>query len=114
VASSPSREQQKTGALGGFRFFFAPDFFQPEQAWKVWWLWGPPLAWLTTVLILGAEEFRLNGMPVAGNLLDVLRLAVYWFWCRLAWRCAGNAGNPLWTLLTRAALAAGLVATVLT
>ena len=52
-------------------------------------------------------------MPVAGDLLDVLRRAVYWFWCRLAWRCAGNAGNPLWALLTKAALATSLTVTVL-
>jgi len=113
VASSRPRDPRETGAHSGSWFFFGPDFFRPDLLWKVWWLWGIPLAWLTTVLILGAEEFRLNGVPVAGDLLDVLRLAVYWFWCRLAWRAAGNVGNPLWTLLTKAALAAGLVATVL-
>jgi hypothetical protein len=85
-----------------------------DELWKVWWLWGIPLAWLTTALVLGAEQLRLAGWPVGGDFLDVVRLAVYWFWCRLAWQCAGNVGNPLWTPLSRAALAAGLVATVLT
>jgi len=79
----------------------------------VWWLWGLPLAWLTTALLLGAEHLRLAGRPMAGDFLDVLRLAAYWFWCRLAWRSAGNVGNPVWTLLSKAALAAGLAITVL-
>ncbi len=84
-----------------------------EKLWKVWWLWGIPLAWLTTALILGAEGLRLNGAPVAGDLLDVVRLAVYWYWCMLAWKCSGNVDNPLWTLLSKAALTAGFVVTVL-
>ena len=103
MASSPSRHPQETGTRSGSRFFFGQRI----------WLWSIPLAWLTTALILGAEHFRLNAMPVAGDLLDVLRLATYWFWCRLAWRSAGNAGNPLWALLSKAALAAGFVVTVL-
>jgi hypothetical protein len=72
------------------------------------------VAWTTTALVLAAEELRLAGHPSWGDLCDIARLAVYWFWCRLAWRCAGNAGNLLWTLLAKAALGAGLVATVLT
>ena len=73
-----------------------------------------PAAWATSALVLGAEFAREAGLHGTGNLLDVARLAVYWYWCRLAWRCSGNVGNPLWTLLSKAALAAGLVATALT
>ena len=104
MASSSRRHAQEAGTRRGSRFFFARRI----------WLCGIPLAWLVTALILGAEYFRLHEMPVGGDLLDVLRLAVYWFWCRLAWQCAGNVSDPLWTPLSKAALAAGLVATVLT
>jgi hypothetical protein len=103
VASSPSGTPHETGTRAGSRFFFAHRV----------WLWGFALAWLTTALVLAAEYARIDGLPVAGDLLDIVRLAAYWFWCRLAWRAAGNAGNPLVTLLSKAALAAGLVATVL-
>ena len=84
-----------------------------EKLWKVWWLWGVPVAWITSALVLAAEHARMTGLHGWGDLLDVARLATYWFWCRLAWKCSSNAGNPLWTLLSKTALAAGLVATVL-
>ena len=90
-----------------------PRPFRRDELWKVWWLCGIPLAWLTTAMVLGAEQLRLAGWHVGGDFLDVLRLAAYWFWCRLAWRCSGDAGNPLWSLVSKAALAMGLVATVL-
>ena len=41
------------------------------------------------------------------------RLAVYWYWCRLAWKCSGNVDNPFWTPLSKAALAAGFAVNVL-
>ena len=72
------------------------------------------MAWATSALVLGAEAFRGEGLHGMGDFLDVTRLAVYWFWCRLAWFASGNVGNPIWTLLSKAALAAGLVVTVLT
>jgi len=84
-----------------------------EKLWRVWWLWGIPTAWLTSLLVLAAEHVRLAGLPAWGDLLDIARLAIYWFWCRLAWRASGNVGNPAWTLLSKAALATGLVTTVL-
>ena len=85
-----------------------------EELWHRWWFWAIPVAWAATGLVLAAEEFRLAGWSSTGDLLDVVRLAIYWFWCRLAWECAGNAGNPFWTLLSKGALAGGLVVTVLT
>jgi hypothetical protein len=85
-----------------------------SEHWKIWWLWGIPVAWSASALLLAAEELRLSGLPAAGDLLDVVRLAVYWFWCRLAWHASGNVGNPFRTLLAKAALSSGLVVTVLT
>lgn len=84
-----------------------------SELWKVWWLWGIPVAWIATALVLSAEHFRLSGWGSAGDLLDIARLAVYWFWCRAAWRASGKVGNPLWTPLTKVALGAGFVAHVL-
>ena len=72
------------------------------------------MAWTTSALVLLAEELRIGGMHSAGNLLDVARLAVYWFWCRMAWKCSSNVGHPAWKLLSKGALAAGFVITVLT
>ena len=85
-----------------------------SESWKTWWLWGIPVAWIASALLLAAEGFRVSGLPAAGDLLDVVRLAVYWYWCRLAWRGSGKFGNTLWAFLSRAALSAGLVVTVLT
>ena len=103
MASSPRFSVSKAGTSRRSRLFFGQRI----------WLWSIPLAWLTTALILGAEYFRLNAMPIAGDLLDVLRLGAYWFWCRLAWQSAGDFGNPLSALLSKAALAAGFVFTIL-
>jgi hypothetical protein len=85
-----------------------------SELWKIWWLWGIPVAWIAIVLVLAAEHLRIAGHASAGDLLDIARLAVYWYWCRLAWKCSGNVGNPVWTLLSKGALAAGLFVTVLT
>ncbi|MBC7802959.1 MAG: hypothetical protein H7Y16_03700 [Candidatus Parcubacteria bacterium] len=79
---------------------------------RVWWLWGIPVAWITSALLLGAEEFRITGLHGWGNLLDCARLAVYWFWCRMAWKLSASARRPVWNLLSKAALAAGFVVTV--
>jgi hypothetical protein len=72
------------------------------------------MAWATSALVLAAEQLRIAEWHGTGNLLDVARLAVYWFWCRMAWRCSANARNPAWKLLSKAALAAGFVLTVFT
>jgi hypothetical protein len=83
-----------------------------DRLWKIWWLWGAPVAWITIGLILGAEATREAGHHNWGNVLDVARLAVYWAWCRMAWRCSGNVDNPLWSPLSKAVLAAGFALNV--
>jgi hypothetical protein len=87
---------------------------QGNELWKAWWSWGIPVAWITSALVLAAEQSHSGELHTLGNLLDVARLAVYWFWCRLAWKCSASARNPGWKLLSKAALAAGFVLTVLT
>ena len=72
------------------------------------------MAWTTSALLLGAELLRDSGLHAGGDLCDVLRLALYWAWCRLAWRASGNVDKALWTPLSKLALAAGLFATALT
>ena len=84
-----------------------------ERLWRIWWLWGIPLAWVASALVVGAELVRNAGNEGWGSAFDVLRLAIYWFWMRAAWKCSRNVENRLWTPLSRGALAAGLVANVL-
>jgi hypothetical protein len=85
-----------------------------SEHWKIWWLWGMPVAWGASALLLAAEGLRNSGLPATADLLDIVRLAVYWFWCRLAWHCAGNLGSRLPAFFSKTALSAGLVVTVLT
>ena len=80
-----------------------------EKLWRVWWLWGIPVAWASTLLILLAELAHGSGWGTLGGVLDVARLLVYWQWLRFAWRCARNVANPLWTPVARGLLAGGLV-----
>jgi hypothetical protein len=80
--------------------------------WKVWWLYGTPLVCAAAALVFLAEELRLAYRPAWADLLDAVRLAVFWLWCWLAWICAGNVAQRVWTPLARAALAAGLVVMV--
>jgi hypothetical protein len=84
-----------------------------QKLWQVWWLWGMPMAWAASALLIGAELARNAGQHSWGNLQDIARLALYWWWMRIAWACSGNVVNPLWSPLSRAALLLGLTANVL-
>jgi hypothetical protein len=64
-------------------------------------------------LVLIAEEARDAGSSVQGDLLDVLRLGVYWAWGWAVWQSARNVARPLWTPLARAAVVAGLALMIL-
>jgi hypothetical protein len=59
-------------------------------------------------LVLLAEAARLEGAATQGDVLDVLRLAVYWAWGWAVWRSARNVERPLWTPLARLGVLAGL------
>jgi len=84
-----------------------------EKLWRVWWLWGMPVAWASSALVLGAEFARTGGASAWGDALDVVRLALYWWWMRFAWSCAGNVANPIWSPVSRAVLVLGLTANAL-
>jgi hypothetical protein len=84
-----------------------------EKLWRVWWLWGIPVAWATSALAVGAEYARLSGHYWLGDAMDIGRLAIYWWWMRIAWSCAGNVTNPIWSPLSRAVLVLGLTANAL-
>ena len=77
------------------------------------WVWGAAvLAALVTLSTL-ADERWLAGAPGTAAFVEVLRLVIYWSWCRLAWDAATKL-RPAWTRVVRAALAAGLVTVALT
>ncbi len=78
-----------------------------ERLWKIWWICGIPVAWLTSALVIAAEAARMAEHPIAGDWLDVLRILIYAAWARLAWQCAHNAESGIWTPVVRTALVAG-------
>jgi len=84
-----------------------------EKLWSVWWLWGIPVAWGASALLLAAEFARDAGHHSLGDALDVARLALYWWWMRIAWACSGNVAHRIWSPLSRAALLVGLTANAL-
>jgi hypothetical protein len=63
---------------------------------------------VVTGLLLIAEHVRLEGSPVLGDLLDVLRLALYWVWAWAVWKSAPNVQRPLWTPVARTFALAGV------
>ncbi len=75
----------------------------------MWWLWGAAAACVIAGLVLVAEAARDEGSAVQGDLLDVLRLGVYWAWGWAVWKSAPRVDRQLWTLLARAAVVVGLV-----
>ena len=75
--------------------------------WKVWWVYGAPVACAVFLLVVLAEELRLASRPAWADLLDAVRLAMFWLWCWPAWICAGNVVRRVWTPLARVMLAVG-------
>jgi len=84
-----------------------------QKLWRVWWQWGIPVAWAASALLVGAELARNAGEHSWGNAQDVARLALYWWWMRMAWTCSSNVANPLWSAVSRTALALGLAVNAL-
>jgi hypothetical protein len=76
--------------------------------WQVWWLYGAGLACAVTGLLLVAEDVRLSGSPVLGDLLDVVRLALYWVWAWAVWKAAPNVRRRIWTPVARILALAGV------
>lgn len=84
-----------------------------ERLWKIWWLCGIPVAWLTSALLIAGEALRVAGHSNTADCLDVSRILIYALWARLAWQCAHNVGAKIWLPVSRCALSAGLVLMVL-
>jgi hypothetical protein len=78
------------------------------RLWQVWWLYGAGAACAIIGLLLIAEDARLAGSPVLGDLLDLLRLAVYWAWAWAVWKSARNVERPFWTPAARALAVSGV------
>ena len=85
-----------------------------ERLWKVWWLWGVPVAALATALTLSAEFLRMDGLHSWGEFLDAVKLLVYAAWLTAAWRCAEKAERPAVRIAARLAVAAGVLTAALT
>ena len=84
-----------------------------ERLWKIWCLGGIPVAWMAGVLTAFAEDMRIAGAAGSGDLLDVVKLLLYFWWFRLAWACARNVDSRIWTPVSRLAACGGLLLTVL-
>ena len=84
-----------------------------EKLWKIWCIGGIPVAWMTGALTAFAEDMRIAGAAGSGDLLDVVKLLIYFFWFRLAWRCSRNVGSRVWTPLSHLAAGTGLLLIVL-
>jgi hypothetical protein len=85
----------------------------PPRLWQVWWLYGIPVGLAAAAMFAIADNAREAGQAYWGDLLDVARLAVYWFWFRLVWKCSRNVGLRVWTVMARASAVAGLLAMAL-
>jgi hypothetical protein len=83
------------------------------RLWQVWWLWGLAAAAAIAGLTAAAEHAREAGSAVQGDLLEVLRLAVYWGWGWAVWKTARNVSRPLWTPLARLAVLTGVALLIL-
>jgi hypothetical protein len=51
---------------------------------------------------------REAGASTQGDLLEVVRLIVYWAWGWAVWKCARNVSRPVWAYAARAAVIGGL------
>lgn len=74
----------------------------------MWWLGGAGLACAVAGLLLLAEDARLSGAATTGDLLDVLRLGLYWAWAWMVWKTARNVRRAVWTPLARLLALAGV------
>jgi hypothetical protein len=88
-----------------------------ERLWKVFWLLGVPLnvAWWTFYVDLWSrglapESFLLVSIWFWPVLLIALAVyaALYFAWCTVAWRCAGNVEHRVWTVVARLLVGVGL------
>ena len=68
-----------------------------------------PVGWATSALTVAAEFARNSDYVNWGDFCDVVKLLVYCFWSRLAWRCSRNVDNWGWMPISRFALGAGLL-----
>ncbi len=82
--------------------------------WKVWWLHGPPAVAAVLALTFAAEYAYFAGSTALEHLLIAVKLAVYWLWFRMSWKCSRSVANGAWTPVARIVLVAGLVIVALT
>ena len=88
--------------------FLARAWRGDERLWKVWWYIGAPLA------IAGRVTEKLVATdPFTALVSSVALLVAYIAWCSMAWRCAPNVDNKIWTPIARVVIVLGLLRTAL-
>ena len=85
-----------------------------ERLWRVWWLWGIPVALAASALTVVAGLARDEALYATGALLDALKVLVYAGWLVAAWRCAPNVEDAFWKHAGRAAVALSVVLVAIT
>jgi len=60
---------------------------------------GFPCAWWRAAMFAIADNAREAGQTHWGDLLDIARLGVYWFWFRLVWKYSRNVGLRVWSFM---------------
>ena len=88
--------------------FLARAWRGDERLWKVWWYIGVPLAIGGKVLETLAARY-----PSPVLVSSVAFLVAYIAWCSMAWLCAPNVDQKIWTPIARVVIALGLLRTAL-
>lgn len=79
--------------------------------WKVWWLIGIPLNILMNIIEkLFDKAVALHGNSIILTVTFVLFvLALFIVWVRMAWLCAPNVKNKIWTPIAKVVIVVGSI-----
>lgn len=86
------------------------------RLWKVWWLLGIPLNIVAAVFRVWSKGAMVNETPITALMFlvgVVVILVAYIAWCNMAWSCAKNVDNAVWTTIVKIVIVLGLVRTAL-
>ncbi len=78
-----------------------------ERLWKVWWLVGVPFVLIANFLSIATQRFV--GDSLLLTVESIVFVVVNVVLLSVAWRCAPNVDNKMWTLIARIVIVLGLV-----